>query len=874
MILKPQFSQLTSTALLTLALCGAARAQDATDARAGWFPFVVPTLADAQTSGSALDLSFLSPKPAGSDGFLRARGGQIVDGQGRVIQFFGTNITDYAVMPPKDLAQPIARRLRELGVNMVRLHYFDWAAAPDGILGADMQTLNPEKLDQMDWLIYQLKQHGIYVDINLHVARRYPGLPANWDWMGKSIDRIAPQFIDSQKQFARDLLTHTNPYTKTSYNNEPAVAFIELNNENTALQTEYNTAFSFANLPEATKAPIRALWNSWLRGKYGDTAKLRAVWDGDLPATGPQLVSNGDFTQNTQGWGVEASGGAAATAQTVSEDGQTFLRWNATKAGAEYYNLQLHQNNIAVEDGQQISIKVRARADKKRVIQVRLMNGAEPWASVSPTMQMELEPQWKEFELYGPVTNPQGIVVRLSFDALNTPGTYDIDDVSVRVDGKAGVPDGATLENGSVPLVSQSANFRARADYVDFIAARERQTSGELMRFLRDELKVKAMLWDTQANYGGGRGLAREIVVGSDVIDIHDYPSHPNGTRDESGKWTWSTARKSMLGEVFDRLPHLALWRVQDKPFFVSEFDLNPPNDYSSETIPMLSAMTAYQGWSGFAEYAWLNFPGGNYDPNAIRSPFQTAGHAGQIAWMPTSALLLRQKLIAPAQSQRTLNISKESLLGGTYDWSSMTQNWDGVGSQRTDGWRQRLAVNIAPVATPTAVGNAPADSDDKLVVSDTGQIRFDRTTKGAETMTINAPALRMAFGHTGGQSFDLGDAKISVEPGTLENYANMALVALDGLPLSQSRRVLVTAVARVENKGMIYNEARTSVGKEWGEGPTLAEPVKFAVSVPGAGWRASALDGKGRVVGALKMSGATLKVSEPSSLWYLLERP
>ena len=322
---------LTSTALLTVALSGVAGAQNAPDARAGWFPFVIPTLSDAQTSGSALDLSFLNPKPAGADGFLRARGEQIVDGNGRVIQFFGTNITDYAVMPPKDLAQPIAKRLRELGVNFIRLHYYDWTSAPDGILNADRQTLNAEKLDQMDWLIYQLKQHGIYVDINLHVARRYPGLPEGWEWMGKGIDRIAPQFIESQKQFARELLTHVNPYTKTSYSNEPAVAFTELNNENSVLQVD--SALTFGALPEATRAPIRALWNSWLRQKYDSTAQLKARWDGDLPATGPQLISNGDLAQGTRGWDIEASGGAQANARTVSEEGPNVFALGRDQSG-------------------------------------------------------------------------------------------------------------------------------------------------------------------------------------------------------------------------------------------------------------------------------------------------------------------------------------------------------------------------------------------------------------------------------------------------------------------------------------------------------------------------------------------------------------
>ena len=95
-----------------------------------WFPFVIPTLANERTQNTAIDLSFLNREAAGASGFLHARGETIVDGRGREVRLFGTNITDYHVMPPKDKAPLIARRLRELGVNFIRLHYYDWDKAP------------------------------------------------------------------------------------------------------------------------------------------------------------------------------------------------------------------------------------------------------------------------------------------------------------------------------------------------------------------------------------------------------------------------------------------------------------------------------------------------------------------------------------------------------------------------------------------------------------------------------------------------------------------------------------------------------------------------------------------------------------------------
>ena len=836
-----------------------------------WFPFVIPTLANARTRNTAIDLSFLNREVAGAHGFLRARGESIVDGRGREVRLFGTNITDYHVMPPKDTAPLIARRLSELGVNFIRLHYYDWAKAPEGLMNDDMQTLNPQKLDQMDWLIYQLKQHGIYVDINLHVARHYPGLPDDWNEMGKGIDRIHPQFITSQKQFARDLLTHTNPYTKTSYTNEPAVAAIELNNENTALGTHTK----YAELSAQIQAPIRALWNAWLQEKYGTTQKLHQAWDSDLPAPGPQLLRNSDFGAGSDEWDLETGGGSQATLQVLAgENGGKYLRWNATKAGAQEWNLQLHQNQVPVRHDQPLRLTFRARADQPRTLRVRLMQSQEPWNTVWADTELKLTTQWQEFDLTNVVNNPNEIPVRLSFDALNAPGTYDLADVSLRIGAKTGVGENVSLEKAELPLVGSNANPHAARDFLRFIGERERLYTRDMMQFLRKELGVKSLLWDTQVNYGGTQGVLRE-VENSDAIDIHEYPSHPNGQRDARG-FIWYVEQKSMLGKAFDALPGLAQWRVAGKPFIVSEFDLNPPNDYNSETIPLLSLMSAYQNWNGFSEYAWLNFQPNDTDPNRLHSPFATSGNAGQMAFLPASALLFRLGLVRPATAQTVLQLSKNALRTGDTGFGAMSQQWKKFGIAQGAAWQQKLALQVL-AAGPTRLKSAPlqpAARDPIHLVSDTAQIVLDRSQSGAEFLTVNAPAVRMAFGFTGGRSFDLGDVKLTVKANAQNNYANIMLVALDAKPIAQSKKLLLTCVARVENAGQKFNAARTTIGRDWGNGPTLAEPIRLSLDLPASEWRAQALDGAGRALKSVPMPLSRLTtLPAHGTLWYLIER-
>jgi hypothetical protein len=79
--------------------------------------------------------------------------------------------------------------------------------------------------------------------------------------------------------------------------------------------------------------------------------------------------------------------------------------------------------------------------------------------------------------------------------------------------------------------------------------------------------------------------------------------------------------------------------------------------------------------------------------------------------------------------------------------------------------------------------------------------------------------------------------------------FLSTTLTALDGKSIAGSQRVLLTAVGRVEGTGMVWKTAeKTSVGRNWGTGPTLIEvpTMEVTVSTDGAR-RVWALDGNGR---------------------------
>jgi len=296
------------------------------------FPFVV----SYDAPDNATNVSGWLDRPAGAHGFVRAEEGRLATDAGP-IRFWATNFCFDACFPEREQAERAAARLARLGINCVRMHHMDsrsiWGDSPDKL------TIDPKQLDRLDYLIHQLKQHGVYTNINLHVSR----------WLGekegfaarderpkydKGLGNFEPRMIDLQKQYARDLLTHVNPYTKTAYTDEPAVAFVEISNED-ALFTVWGWG-DVDTLPEPYATTFRTLWNNWLREKYGSTEKLRKAWNAGQWPLGEEMLTGGDFSGPLPGtWHLERDAETEVEWSVEEEPGGAgrFLRVVVTKQG-------------------------------------------------------------------------------------------------------------------------------------------------------------------------------------------------------------------------------------------------------------------------------------------------------------------------------------------------------------------------------------------------------------------------------------------------------------------------------------------------------------------------------------------------------------
>lgn len=250
--------------------------------------YKIPTFPDDNGS-HYVDWSSLLESPAGGHGFVKAVGDHLEFEDGTLVKFWGTNLVAGDCFPEKAKADSIAQRLSKMGCNMVRLHHMDAPWAKPNIFGnkPSSLSLSEESLDKLDYLIYALKQKGIYIYLDLLVHRDFSvadGISNKPpDLGGKQVGFFSRDLIELQKKYITHLLSHKNKYTKTSYADEPAIAGSEFINESSVFMH-----FGGDILTEPYRAELQKQFE-----KVGYKGKKLAVFDYDW-GSGETIQRKGD----------------------------------------------------------------------------------------------------------------------------------------------------------------------------------------------------------------------------------------------------------------------------------------------------------------------------------------------------------------------------------------------------------------------------------------------------------------------------------------------------------------------------------------------------------------------------------------------------
>ncbi len=268
-----------------------------------WYAYTPPT----DPSGAALDLSFLNEKPAGTHGFVTAQGGHFSFKDGSRIRFWGTDVIGPNLFLAHDQADALALRLSKLGVNLVRLHMADADWTDNNFFDPKADntlSLQPAQVEKFDYLVSALKKNGIYVYPDWIVDRKFrPGdhVPdyQQLEEGAKGVIHFSHRIIEMNKLYAKQILTHLNPYTGMTLAADPVYVGNEIVNESSIF-----TNFQEQNYPPAYWAELQKLYTRW--GGKGQVAHFKFDYDNQklVPTQNPE---NADATLKFLLGEVEAS---------------------------------------------------------------------------------------------------------------------------------------------------------------------------------------------------------------------------------------------------------------------------------------------------------------------------------------------------------------------------------------------------------------------------------------------------------------------------------------------------------------------------------------------------------------------------------------
>jgi hypothetical protein len=228
---------------------------------------------DTFSPEALLDLRGLNDKFAGEHGFVtRTRdGNDFAFSDGTPARFWAVN--DFAF--EKDLARH-ARFVAKRGINLVRVH---GNITPTN---SELMTIDLKERDQLWREVAAMKREGIYVTYSPYWAGQSRVRPTMGVLDSGGAGNWGLLFFDHKlqtayKEWLRQVLTEKNPHTGIPLSQDPALAIIQIQNEDSLLFWTSQT------IKGTARKELRRQFGQFLTKKYGSLEKAKAAWAGKAP---------------------------------------------------------------------------------------------------------------------------------------------------------------------------------------------------------------------------------------------------------------------------------------------------------------------------------------------------------------------------------------------------------------------------------------------------------------------------------------------------------------------------------------------------------------------------------------------------------------
>lgn len=772
--------------------------------------FSFPMQWDDGTPNTATDISFLNHKPAGVNGKIIVKNGYFTESHtGKRIRFIGFNLGVPVFFCSHDEAAKLARHLAKAGVNVVRIHGLDndgtndfWGREKGSLFDVkhlDTQHFQEGHLDRLFFLISELQNNGIYINLNLKVSRRATEKDGVFPYQGESkrFDRFDVRWIKLQKQYARDLLTRVNPYNGKSLVNDPGLLCIELNNENAVAETH-------RKLPPSYQPGYQALWNQFLQRKYSTDAALQMAWLPWGKSQGKSLLPENISWQLRDKNGNAVSDFTVETIKAGKKNTAPHVKLappsKRVMLGAMENEKKLYLTGIKLKSGMAHTLRFNMRTEGDREFSISAqLKATDDSISIPISRQFHCNADWQEHSI---VLQPVNFSIDKEFElifhvgAIRTP----LEIASLDLLPGAQWNPNFSLKKANIGFNNPGTSPQF-ADEKDFIAELDWKFNMEMRNFLKNELKVQSLIIDSQVGFGGLTGLLREKP--SDYTDVHCYWQHPDYTPPG-----WRIANTPQLPKIIanDRgaLHDMALLRVAGKPFSISEYDHPNPSEFSAEMMPELALLASLQDWDAIYVFTIGNF--GHFGrSDKLTHKYDATNHPNKMGLFPAAAMIFRNGWIQPLADGKILRISERpwNAYGGWFDTL-----WQNVMPKRKlpNRLKTRLAISdeFLPFRSHSYLENDPRPQQKDFLMNAIAREPYP-------TLQASTDKLVMLFGNLKNQMWNVGDLQVQI--GEFERgFGALMLIPLDGLDIRNSNRMLLSMVSSFNNLGNVWNKERTSI--------------------------------------------------------------
>lgn len=392
----------------------------------------------------------------------------------------------------------------------------------------------------------------------------------------------------------------------------------------------------------------------------------------------------------------------------------------------------------------------------------------------------------------------------------------------------------------------------------------------ETMRGHLEQLGVRVPIAGTNQQF---------VVVDTEVDSMNDFMSrnqywrHPHRSAKPFYKFANDPLVHVDIPTERNPLSVIARTTVAGKPQAVAEFNFPWPNEYRSEGLLMSAAYSCLQDWDIFLLFS--------YELKDKRlSMFRSQSDPARWGEFPAAALMFHRNDVAAARNEvHVVHTPEDAYMlrphtrnakYTNYRFLTFTSKVRNVFIKDVYRGDADVALACGPSADAEIEGNTKVvrfaerpweqwlypkfveaarelrlagydrmDPEVERMDSDTGELSLNY---GDGVLTINTPCTKSAIGYLAkANTIDLNGLHVDCQT----EFATVTATSLDGAPIGQSRRVLLTSVGRAENTAQGFWPP-TAKQRSWGpmswmlpgEGrlPVIVEPVQAEVrlNVPG----------------------------------------